>query len=169
MTKKEKIKLQAWFSKSGYSGPNMYYLEDGQIVEFTDPIFNSSLNNVEFKINGSDNQKIWFSQLDVIIVHINDDGNVTSIELPEFPVKGSMKEIIKIEAKDFVEIVKNKKYRVNCYQSFILNKKSKTAQERNIEDVVELTRYIVNCINENRVDDLGDTLKMANTYNFIEI
>ena len=155
MTKKEKIKLQAWFSKSGYSGPNMYYLEDGQIVEFTDPIFNSSLTNVEFKINGSDNQKIWFSQLDVIIVHINDDGNVASIELPEFPVKGSMKEIIKIEAKDFVEIVKNKK--------------SKTAQERNIEDVVELTRYIVNCINENRVDDLGDTLKMANTYNFIEI
>lgn len=170
MTKKERIMTKARLSKSVYNGPNMYYLENGQIFEFTDPVFsNSYLTNVEFKINGSDSQKIWFSQLDVIIVNLDEEGNVLSFELPKFPVRGIMKEIIKIEAKEFVEIVKNKKYKVNNHQSLILNKKSNTAQQNNINDILGMAIFVVNCINENRIDDLGDTIIMANTYSFDEL
>ncbi|MBQ9547049.1 MAG: hypothetical protein IJU90_07170 [Bacteroidales bacterium] len=169
-SKKEQIDLQAYLSKKGYSGPNMYYLNDGQIIEFTNPIYTSaSKRNVMFSINGSERQKIYFSQIFVVIVDIDDNGEVASLRSPLFPVNGAMKKIIEISAEEFVNIVRNKKYRVSCAQSYIVNYDSKTALEKNLYELYDKVVYIQKCIKENRIKDLGDTLKLANTYSFTEI
>jgi hypothetical protein len=166
MTKKEKIELQAWFSKSVYSGPNMYYLEDGQIVEFTDPVFTSA--NVEFKINGCDNQKIWFSQLNRIIVRINDAGDYEGIAFPLFPIQGEKKRLFDLSPNDFCDEVKGKKYKVTSYiQSIVLNERGETIKR--FQNLGDAMRYVIKCLNENKIDDLGDLLRSANIYGFERI
>lgn len=166
-TKAERIGMQAWFASGVKQSSIDRYLDDSQVVEFTNPIFTSA--NVEFSINNNENQKIWFSQLDVVIVHISDNGELFGFELPLFPVNGGKKELLKMDAYEFAKTVKNKKYRVNSFQSIILNRKSETARQKCFTNLGQYAKYVEECIQNDRIGDLGDIIKYANTYSFVEI
>lgn len=166
-TKAERIRMQAWFASGVNQTSIDRYLDDGQVVEFTNPIFTSA--NVVFSINNNENQKIWFSQLDVVIVRINDNGELLGFELPLFPVNGGMEKFFKMDAYEFAKTVKNKKYRVNSYQSIILNRKSETARQKCFTNLGQYAKYVEECIQNDMIGDLGDIIKYANTYSFVEI
>lgn len=166
-TKAERIRMQAWFASRVKQSSIDRYLDNGQVVEFTNPIFTSA--NVEFSINNNENQKIWFSQFDVVIVRISDKGELLGFELPLFPVNGGKKQLLKMDAYEFAQTVKNKKYRVNTAQSIILNRKSETARQKCFTNLGEYAKYVEECIQNDKIEDLGDIIKIANTYFFEEI
>lgn len=166
-TKAERIRMQAWFASGVNQSSIDRFLDNGQVVEFTDPIFTSA--NVEFSINNNENQKMWFSQFDVVIVRISDKGELLGFELPLFPVNGGKKQFLKMDAYEFAKTVKNKKNRVNSFQSIILNRKSETARQKCFTNLGQYAKYVEECIQNDRIGDLGDIIKYANTYSFVEI
>jgi hypothetical protein len=168
-TKKEELDLKIYLSSLHAAiGSDKCYLDQGQIVEFTRPVFTSA--NAKFYINNSENEYIWFSQLDRIVLQINDLGEYEGIALPLFPVNGEYKKIFDFSPDNFWDEVRGKKYKViTATQSVVLNVRGKTIKERGFRKLSEALEYVIKCLAESRIEDLGDLLRFANVYGFERI
>jgi len=147
---------------NGYTDEEIHYLDNGMIVEFTNCETYSS--NCKFQIN-HENRYIWFSQL--CNIYIQDD--LTRMVGVLTNKNGENKQIIKFSDLEFWNEVKGKKYEVEADGIFyIVNMRSQTAKENHLFSHQDIYEYVKKCVDNNRIGDIGDCLKTAQSYSLIE-
>ena len=137
------------------------WIDPGEIVEFTDPVFTS--RNAEFAINHNEKQKIWFSQLDDIFI------NPFPKSLNDLTVITWVFKDLHQDVDGFWGIVKGKKFRVSVKQdfSYVINWEHQICyQFVNYRDA--LMYYLENYKQKN-YDAIMGMLKHSFCYTFEEI
>ncbi|MBD5300954.1 MAG: hypothetical protein HDS17_05740 [Bacteroides sp.] len=111
-------------------GEEMRWLDDGQIITFTNPRF--TFDNVEFTINNRSVQKIWLSQLCRPLY----SGDVTNLQISTIKLKnGQYKFPYKFNPNSFWALVKGRKFKVH------LNPKRVYQPNKRHEVVKQLVTY----------------------------
>lgn len=169
MTKEQMTALQhhvAWHRSIPHGGEDgeVYFLEEGMIVEFTN--CQSYSANSKFQINNDRMRFIWFSQLSNIFI----EQDLSCIAALIKDKNNNMKQIRAFSDREFWNEVKGKKYRVEADGPFyIINNKSKTADEKGLFTHQAVYDYVKSCVENNMISDVGDCLKNAKSYCLIEI
>ncbi len=137
------------------------WIDHGEIVEFTDPVFTS--RNAEFAINHNEKHKIWFSQLDDIFINpFPETFNDMAI------IPGIFKDLHQ-DVDRFWKIVKGKKFRVSVNQdfSYVINWEHQVCyQFANYGDAL---KYYFENYKQKHYDSINGMLKHSFCYSFEEI
>ena len=175
MTKEQEelLKLQVrtgnYFDKTGFFGkiPNhdgdVRFLCDGEVIEFTK--FDYTARNVECEINGDPHRKLWYSQLSAIYYSSEMMEGYSMITL-----KGKEYVFIRNLAPcEFCEYVKGKKFRVEVDKVAIFGVNRNSNMYKDFSSYDDVRNYVMKCIEDNRITDIGDILKFASCYDLYEI
>lgn len=164
----ENFKLWAGLKHSG-RGPIhsndkcQYWIEDGEIVLLE--VYNRTFSNVEFSINGSSNRHIWFSQLGEAFF----DVNTLDLWGGEIVFKDGRRQLIVeygCNSDYFADVVKGKKFRVG-----VMKERQLFRFERNTpgNNYGERKQFIVNLLEQGKVQEALKYLIAAQGYNFYEV
>lgn len=168
MTQEQKIKLNlhvALCKPHSRAGEEKYYMNNGDIIQFTDCV-NFAKNSV-YEINNDSHWKIWYSQMANFFFT---DDFVPMITLINFS-NGESYEFRDLDSAELYNRCKGRKFRVKVIADckYVFNDQSKTMDEKELYSYLERYNYIVSCIEENRIKDIGDLLKTANAYSLQEV
>lgn len=142
------------------------FLVDGEIIEFSS--CQKTYNNAEFTINDDVSRKKWFSQL-------QQPGFSEDLKIIAFAgIKFQNEEpcgIYKISSEDFVEKVKGKKFKVEVFDNicYTINRQSNTLRTLSNQTIQGVINFVIKCIDNDKIEDLGDLIKTGSLYNLIEI
>ena len=149
--------------KAGSNG-EIYWLEDGMVVEFTD--CESYSTNSRFQINHGSNRYIWFSQLSNTFI----EDDLTFIYAVMINKDKEAKQIRDFSDWEFWNEVKGKKYQVETDGPFYtINAKSLTAEEKQLFSDFDIYNYVKKCVEQNRINDIGDCLKTSKAYHLTQL
>lgn len=143
----------------------MRWLNDDEIIEFTNPRFKSQ--NVEFEINNSGDRKMWLTQF--INIFLDEELNLISSTIT---FKGEKPTLMrKYNANDLWKLLQNKKFKVKCNEKseFAFNRNSQKGVAMGFRTFVEARDYIRECITSGRISDIGDLLKDGICYDLTEV
>ena len=142
----------------------VYYLNNGEIIEFTDRECRS--NNSKFELNNNPVRKIWFSQLSQFFFDKED----FRMCYATMKINGKDEAIYEFDDVSFWEIVQGKKFRVDSHASlYVVNWNSVIIITKNLENYSDLQNFVKKCIDGNNFDEIGDLLKTAQLYDLIEL
>jgi hypothetical protein len=140
-----------------------YFLNDGDIIEFTD-IYSYSTNS-KYEINNNPSHKIWFSQLSQFFIN-----SEVQLGWATIKISGKEKGIYEFDDISFYNTVKGKRFMVRAEGPFyIVNNGSETKVNEGLYTYSDILAFIKRCINDNKIDKIGDLLKKAKLYDLIEI
>ena len=163
------FKLWAGLKHSG-RGPvhlndnSHYWIEDGSIVTL-DVIKRTGIN-VEFSINGSTNQYIWFSQLGEAFF------DVETLDLwgGQIFFKDGRKQLIAVEYDNnpdaFADAVRGKRFKVEVKKDGCLFRFDRDMPGDNYGERKQL---ILDLLEQGKVQDALKYLRAAQGYNFFEV
>lgn len=163
---KEKLSFQVLMhQRRFFADDEIRFLNDGDTIQFTNCI-NYSENSV-YEINNTPSWKIWYSQL--ANYFLDEDLNilVTKVEFKD----GTSYTFEGLDSADLYNKCKGKKFRVNVVHNlkYTFNKKSETAENKNLFTYQAIYDFINLCVDTNRIVEIGDLLKTANAYSLKEI
>lgn len=143
------------------------YLNDGDIVRFTK--CERTYANAEFEINDNTKWKIWFSQLNQIYLFsdLREGFKVPIIYCSEFGAKF----IPDLKVDEFCALVKGKEFKVNVDNDTFgaINDRSSVWHKLSDNTYGTAYQFIIDCIENYNLDDLGDLVKVTKLYNLIEV
>lgn len=142
------------------------FLEDGEIIEFSSCM--RTYNNAEFTINDDVSRKIWYSQL--AQPGLRKDFKTVAFAGIQF-LDGSVFVIEKMSVDEFVAKVRDKRFKVEEYGniSYTINKQSKTLKNKAIQSIRDAIIFAFECVQSEKYEDLGDSIKPSNLYNLFEV
>ena len=142
------------------------FLTNGDRVRFTKIIY-EGYDNIEFEINDCPDWSIWFSQLN--LVHVT--AEIAGFAVPFIRFKnGDIKYINKMTADQFYKKVKGKTFEVITFTTFAaVNPYSNDVYNLPGQTYPDVLNYIIDCIENNKMDRIGDILKPGSFYTFNEI
>lgn len=134
------------------------WLEDGEIIEFTDVRFTE--HNAEFEINHNQDFMIWFSQLDDIYV------NPLPENLDDFVILSQTWQSFHDDPMKFWNYVKGKKFRVkvDVKHFCIINRNHKIVEELIFMD--KLLKYYFDNYSAGKYEAIKGMLKKVRCYSF---
>ena len=142
-----------------------FFLNDGEIIEFTDR--EPHLANTKFTLNNNSRMSIWFSQLSQLF--ITQDLSMICLATILF-INGTHQKISDFDSHTFGDAVQGRKFRVHKDGPFyILNPYSIILPNKNFSSDQECIDYIRDCVNNNKIEEIGDMLKTAYGYDLIEV
>lgn len=170
MTEKQKEKLAAhvaWNKPRGFSGNNLYYLMEGEIVSFTACEYTAS--NAQYEINNSSNRKLWYSQL--ANFYFFEDMEQVYNPIIQFKDGSSYVIAKSFDESEFYNRVRNKRFKVAIVSDapYIFNDKSSLWNEKKLITHLDAYNYIKKCIANDCITDIGDLLKTSNAYFLTEV
>lgn len=167
------------------------WINDEEIIRFT-KINQSYQYNAEYEINDNPIWLIWFSQLSECFFeadfHVDKNQHIAleytgggTIPLA-FPMglyspivvfkDGSIKIIRNTyDPRSFFNSVKDKTFRVDIPTDYkySFNRKGKTWKEKNFRSIYDAQQFVERCINNDRIEDIGDLVKESRAYALTEI
>lgn len=146
-------------------GAKNFWLNDEEIIEFTN--FEYYSQNVKFEINHDKYREIWLSQFTDFF--LSDDLEIYNSLIVFKGQEG--KPIRDYDMDDLCNRLKDKKFQVviDNRGKYVFNKKSDLWNSVPLITYQDAYDYIVKCVNNNRISDIGSLLKTANYYHLIEI
>lgn len=138
------------------------WLADGEIINLS--VNKRTSKNVEFKVNNDDNHLIWFSQFSAVLLRLSDLKLVSGeIKLKD----GKTLFLCNIQIDDFIEIIKNKTFKVICNEDgAVANFEERNPPCRTYTAYVDLIRELVN---RGELDKAASYLSPTREYSLIEI
>lgn len=165
----ENLKTWAGLKHSG-RGPAhsndhcQYWLEDGEIVSLE--VYNRTMGNVEFSVNGLSNRHIWFSQLGEAFF----DVNTLDLWGGEITFKDGRRQTIasvyNCNPYYFADVVKGKKFRVCVMKERLLFRFDRNIPGNNYG---ENRQFILNLLEQGKVQEALNYLNAAQGYNLYEV
>lgn len=142
------------------------YLEDGNQVRFT-KVTQDATHNQEYEINDCPEWKIWFSQLSHY--HINQD--IDDIETPVIKFcDGKSFSIREFSPEEFFENVRGKTFTVSIIPSFAAFDEQSTIWETLPDETFnDALEYVINCIENDKINLIGDIIRPARLYHLEEV
>lgn len=142
------------------------FLVDGETIEFSS--CKRTYNNAEFTINDDVSRKIWYSQL----AQPGFPSDFKSILFAGIKfLDGTVLVIEKMTVDQFVEKVRNKSFRVEEFAeaNYTINRQSNTFNSFSNQSNPAVINYIIKCLENNKIEELGDLIKPSKLYNLIEV
>lgn len=146
-------------------GSKTYWLNHGEIIEFTNFVFYSQ--NVKFEINHDEYREIWLSQFTDFF--LTDDLEVFSSIIVFKGEEG--KPIRNYDMNELCELLRNKKFQVHLDTrgKYVFNKKSDVWDTVPLKTYPNAYEYVKKCVDNNRIGEIGTLLKISNCYHLCEI
>ena len=143
------------------------YLNDGDIVRFTKCV--RTYENAEFEINDKPDWKIWFSQLNQIYL-FPDLSQAFKMPFIYFSEIG-IQYIPDLNVDEFCTLVKGREFKVYVDSETFgaINLRSSVWHKLPDDTYATAYQFIVDCIENDNLDDLGDLVKVTKLYNLIEV
>ena len=141
------------------------WLNDGSIIEFTNPTFTA--RNVEFEINNNSYNKIWLSQLQGVF--INDDNPGHLYEGVIYLKDNTVRRLREFDSDSFWNFVKGKKFRVQVDRDAFLLINEKNDRVRSFRTYKEAVDYIFKKLDAKQYDLIEGMTKTGTCYELIEI
>ena len=144
--------------------PIMRWLDNGSIVEFTDPSFTYS--NAEFSINYDSSHKIWFSQ----IANFGLDDNLELVCCNMIFQNGTTKSLVSMSVDDFWKDVQGKEFEVCVPDNilYVFNKNSDVWSKEGLYNYKEAWEFVVKCAENEQYSKIGDLIKPGSIYALVE-
>ena len=143
------------------------YLNHGDIVRFTK--CERTYANAEFEINDRPDWKIWFSQLKqrYLFPDLRYDLKLPFIYVAEVGKKW----ISEMDVAEFCSLVNGREFQVYVDDETFgaINERSSVWNKLPDDRLETAYYYIVKCIEDYNLDDLGDLVKVSKLYNLIEV
>jgi hypothetical protein len=170
MTNDQKERLNShvyWHQLRLHGSDGMRYLNNGEIIQFTKST--NTYSNSEYEINNQSNRKIWYSQLARPFFTEDLELWFTKIKFKD----GTIYLFKDLDSLDLYNLCKGKQFRVIVHDelryTFQDINKSVTAETKKLYTLLDIYDYIMLCVKENRIEDIGDLLRTVSAYSLVEI
>lgn len=165
---KQQLILHVRFHKPLYKGgAKTCYLCDKEVIEFTKITYYS--DNLKFEINNDKDRELWLSQLNNIF--LSADISQYYEAFIKFKDEKDLIHISSLKTNDFAKRVQNKKFYVYVDErgKYVFNNKSEVWTEKGLITYQDGLKYVLDCVDKNRINDIGTLLKTAQLYHLIEV
>ena len=147
------------------------WLDNGETIEFVNPVFNASCTNVEFEINNNPHHKIWLSQLQGFFMNDDKKGELYGgvIQLKD----NTQKFLREFSTDEFCKLVKGRKFRVSVDENAKLLIDDRNEQVRRLlithKDYFKVLEYIFDKLETKQYELITGMTKAGRCYDLIEL